>query len=84
VGSVNDRKEEQIKTKNTKLMNQIKKYERKNKQLKDRINKSLMNQIQQGNMPSIDQMPALQQILMMNEDNEDDEDDEGEGGDDGL
>lgn len=59
-------------------MNQIKKFESKNKQLKDRINQALMTQIQQGNMPSIDQMPALQQILMMNEDDLDDEDDQEE------
>jgi len=31
VGSVNDRKEEQIKTKNLRLLQQIKKYESKNK-----------------------------------------------------
>lgn len=34
-----------------------------------------MQQIQQGVMPSIEQMPAMQQILMMDEE-EDEEDDD--------
>ena len=48
-----------MKSKNAKLLNQIKKFERKNKELKERINKSLMLQIQQGAMPGVEQMPAL-------------------------
>jgi hypothetical protein len=34
-----------------------------------------MQQIQQGVMPSIEQMPAMQQILMMDEEDEEDGDD---------
>ena len=67
MNGVNERKEEQAKSKNARLMAEIKRFERRNKELKDRINKSLMLQIQAGSMPGLEQMPALQQLLMMNE-----------------